>query len=54
MHAGQVFDLSKIFRANDIDDELLGRLTNKELKDIGVASLSHRKATIKGQSRPEM
>jgi class 3 adenylate cyclase len=34
------------FRANDIDGELLGRLTNDDLKDIGVASLGHRKRLL--------
>jgi hypothetical protein len=33
---------TEMFRANDIDAELLGRLTNDDLKDIGVASLGHR------------
>jgi class 3 adenylate cyclase/tetratricopeptide (TPR) repeat protein len=32
-----------IFRANDIDGELLSGLTNDDLKDIGVASLGHRR-----------
>ena len=27
---------AEMFRANDIDFELLGRLTNDDLKDIGV------------------
>jgi class 3 adenylate cyclase len=34
---------AELFRANDIDEELLGRLTNDDLKDIGVASFGHRK-----------
>lgn len=34
---------TELFRANDIDGELLGRLTNDDLKEIGVASLGHRK-----------
>ena len=38
---------AEIFRANDIDGELLGRLTNDDLKDIGVASLGHRKKLLK-------
>src|SRR6201982_2780210 len=38
---------AEIFRANDIDDELLGRLTNDDLKDIGVASLGHRMKLLK-------
>jgi class 3 adenylate cyclase len=37
---------AEIFRANDIDDGLLGRLTNDDLKDIGVASLGHRKKLL--------
>src|SRR5216684_1075490 len=35
-----------MFRANDIDVELLGRLTNDDLKDIGVASFGHRKKLL--------
>ncbi|MGO4833499.1 adenylate/guanylate cyclase domain-containing protein, partial [Rhizobiaceae sp. 2RAB30] len=35
-----------MFRANDIDIELLGQLTNDDLKDIGVASLGHRKKLL--------
>ncbi len=38
---------AEIFRANDIDGELLGRLTNDDLKDIGVASLGHRRKLLK-------
>jgi len=34
---------AEAFRANDIDAELLGRLTNDDLRDIGVASFGHRK-----------
>ena len=30
---------AEIFRTNDIDSELLGQLTNDDLKDIGVAAL---------------
>ena len=37
---------AEIFRANDIDIELLGRLTNDDLKDLGVASLGHRKKLL--------
>jgi class 3 adenylate cyclase/predicted ATPase len=37
---------AEIFRANDIDGELLGRLTNDDLKDIGVAPLGHRKKLL--------
>ena len=38
---------AEIFRANDIDGELLGQLTNDDLKDIGVASVGHRKKLLK-------
>ena len=34
---------AEMFRANDIDIDLLGRLTNDDLKDIGVVSFGHRK-----------
>ncbi|WP_456721277.1 MULTISPECIES: ATP-binding protein [unclassified Bradyrhizobium] len=37
---------AEVFRANDIDIELLGRLTNDDLKDLGVASLGHRKKLL--------
>jgi uncharacterized protein YjiS (DUF1127 family) len=37
---------AEMFRANDIDIELLGRLTNDDLKDIGVVSLGHRKKLL--------
>jgi class 3 adenylate cyclase/predicted ATPase len=37
---------TELFRANDIDIELLGRLTNDDLKDIGVASFGHRKKLL--------
>jgi class 3 adenylate cyclase len=39
---------AEMFRANDIDGELLGRLTNDDLKDIGVASFGHRKKLLEG------
>ena len=35
-----------MFRGNDIDGELLGRLTNDDLKDIGVAWFGHRKKLL--------
>ena len=38
--------MREMFRANDIDIELLGRLTNDDLKDIGVASFGHRKKLL--------
>jgi class 3 adenylate cyclase/predicted ATPase len=37
---------AEMFRANDIDIELLERLTNDDLKDIGVASFGHRKKLL--------
>jgi class 3 adenylate cyclase/predicted ATPase len=37
---------AEMFRANDIDIEQLGRLTNDDLKDIGVVSLGHRKKLL--------
>ena len=37
---------AETFRANDIDGELLCRLTNDDLKDIGVVSLGHRKKLL--------
>jgi hypothetical protein len=37
---------TEVFRANDIDIELLGRLTNDDLRDIGVVSLGHRKKLL--------
>jgi class 3 adenylate cyclase len=35
-----------LFRVNDIDVELLPRLTADDLKDMGVASLGHRKKLL--------
>ena len=37
---------AEMFRANNIDIELLGGLTNDDLKDIGVASFGHRKKLL--------
>ena len=37
---------AEIFRANDIDIELLGRLTSDDLQDMGVVSLGHRKKLL--------
>ncbi len=37
---------TEIFRANDLDIEMLGRLTNDDLKDMGVVSLGHRKKLL--------
>ena len=39
-----------MFRGNDIDIELLGRLTNDDLKEIGVASFGHRKKLLEAIS----
>ena len=39
-------EYAEMFRANDIDIELLGQLTNDDLKDIGVVSLGHRKKLL--------
>jgi class 3 adenylate cyclase/predicted ATPase len=36
----------EVFRANDIDSKLLGRLTNEDLKEIGVASFGHRRKLL--------
>ena len=35
-----------LFRSNDIDDELLPRLTADDLKDIGVTSVGHRRRLL--------
>ena len=37
---------AELFRANDIEAELLPRLTADDLKDMGVASLGHRKKLL--------
>ena len=37
---------AKMFRTNDIDGELLRRLTNDDLKDVGVVSSGHRKKLL--------
>jgi SAM domain (Sterile alpha motif) len=40
---------AELFRANDIDGELLGRLTNDDLKDIGVdRTRGHRRHRVGG------
>ena len=36
----------ELFRANDIDGSLLRQLTGDDLRDIGVASLGHRKKLL--------
>ncbi len=37
---------AEMFRANDIDGKLLRRMTNDDLKDIGVVSFGHRKKLL--------
>ena len=37
---------AEIFRANDIDIKLLGRLTNDDLKEVGIVSFGHRKKLL--------
>ena len=37
---------AEMFRANDIDGELLRRMTNDDLKDVGVVSFGHRKKLL--------
>jgi class 3 adenylate cyclase/predicted ATPase len=37
---------AEAFRANDIDGPVLGRLNGDDLKDLGVASLGHRKKLL--------
>jgi class 3 adenylate cyclase/predicted ATPase len=37
---------SEMFRVNDIDGEMLGRLTGDDLKEIGVVSFGHRKKLL--------
>ena len=39
-------EYAEMFRANDINIDLLGQLTNDDLKDIGVVSLGHRKKLL--------
>ena len=34
------------FRANDIDGEVLGRLTAEDLRELGVASIGHRRRLL--------
>ena len=40
-------EYAEMFRANDINIELLAQLTNDDLKDIGVVSLGHRKKLLR-------
>src|SRR5262249_24771837 len=42
---------AELFRTNDIDAELLPRLTGDDLKDMGVASVGHRKK-LRGAAGP--
>ena len=44
--------MREMFRDNDIDIELLGRLTNDDLKDIGVVSFGHRKKLLEAIAEP--
>ena len=46
LHGIGLAQYAEIFRTNDIDGELLRRLTNDDLKDIGVASFGHRKKLL--------
>ena len=34
------------FRANDIDEEVLRRLTAEDLRELGVASIGHRRRLL--------
>jgi hypothetical protein len=34
------------FRANDIDEEVLRRLTGEDLRELGVASIGHRRRLL--------
>ena len=36
----------QVFRDNDVDAELLPRLSAEDLKEIGVASLGHRRSSL--------
>ena len=40
----------RVFRDNDIDIELLPDLTSDDLKELGIASLGHRKRLLKAIS----
>jgi predicted ATPase/class 3 adenylate cyclase len=46
LHGIGLAQYAEMFRANDIDIELLGRLTNDDLKDIGVVSFGHRRKLL--------
>jgi SAM domain (Sterile alpha motif) len=51
LHGIGLAQYAEIFRANDIDGELLRRLTNDDLKDIGVVSFGHRKKLLEAIAR---
>ncbi len=38
---------AEVFRRNDIGSELLGSLTDQDLRDLGIQSLGHRKTLHK-------
>ncbi len=44
-------EYAEAFRQNDIDAEALVQLTSSDLKELGVASLGHRKASAGGRSK---
>lgn len=37
---------AEAFRANDVDPDLLANLTAEDLKDIGIASVGHRRRLL--------
>jgi hypothetical protein len=45
---------AEMFRANDIDGELLDRLTSDDLKEIGVASFGHRRKLLEALSHGDV
>ena len=46
LHAIGLAQYSELFRNNDIDGDVLRRLTGDDLKELGVASLGHRKKML--------
>ena len=38
---------AELFRSNDIDDTLIHQLSDDDLKELGVASLGHRKKLLR-------
>jgi class 3 adenylate cyclase/tetratricopeptide (TPR) repeat protein/ABC-type transport system involved in cytochrome c biogenesis ATPase subunit len=46
LHGLGLAQYADLFRANDIEGELLGRLTGDDLRELGVASLGHRKRLL--------